>query len=94
MGVAIARFYYDYQDNTNGYKKLVSTIFTGIASRALLLIGVSLAISPFIGKIFIQEPLQDFFSYGPFLIIVSIDVHTNVFPKMMFGSPITKIEPI
>jgi len=29
----------------------------------------------------------------PFLLEVSIDVHTNVFPKMMFGSPITKMEP-
>lgn len=28
----------------------------------------------------------------PFLLNVSIDVHTNVFPKMMFGSPITKME--
>jgi acetolactate synthase-1/2/3 large subunit len=29
----------------------------------------------------------------PFLLNVNIDVHTNVFPKMMFGSPITKMEP-
>lgn len=29
----------------------------------------------------------------PFLLEVSMDVHTNVFPKMMFGSPITEMEP-
>ena len=29
----------------------------------------------------------------PFLLEVSMDIHTNVFPKMMFGSPITKMEP-
>lgn len=29
----------------------------------------------------------------PFLIEVSVDIHTNVFPKMMFGYPITKMEP-
>lgn len=29
----------------------------------------------------------------PFLLNVNIDVHTNVFPKMMFGSPITNMEP-
>lgn len=29
----------------------------------------------------------------PFLLEVSIDIHTNVFPKMMFGNPITKMEP-
>lgn len=30
----------------------------------------------------------------PFLLNVSIDIHTNVFPKMMFGSPITEMEPL
>lgn len=30
---------------------------------------------------------------APFLLNVSIDVHTNVYPKMMFGSPITRMEP-
>jgi acetolactate synthase-1/2/3 large subunit len=29
----------------------------------------------------------------PFLLNVIIDTHTNVFPKMMFGSPITQMEP-
>lgn len=29
----------------------------------------------------------------PFLLEVSMDIHTNVFPKTMFGSPITKMEP-
>jgi acetolactate synthase-1/2/3 large subunit len=29
---------------------------------------------------------------APFLLDVSLDIHTNVFPKMMFGSPITKME--
>ena len=28
-----------------------------------------------------------------FLLEVSLDIHTNVFPKTMFGSPITKMEP-
>lgn len=29
----------------------------------------------------------------PFLLEVSINIHTNVYPKMMFGSPISKMEP-
>lgn len=29
----------------------------------------------------------------PFLLNVNIDLHTNVYPKMMFGSPITEMEP-
>lgn len=34
-----------------------------------------------------EDPTQ------PFLLEVSMDIHTNVFPKMMFGSPITEMEP-
>ena len=34
-----------------------------------------------------EDPTQ------PFLLEISMDIHTNVFPKMMFGSPITKMEP-
>ncbi|MBE0637787.1 MAG: thiamine pyrophosphate-binding protein [Bacteroidales bacterium] len=34
-----------------------------------------------------KEPLK------PFLLNVEIDIHTNVYPKMMYGSPITKMEP-
>lgn len=30
----------------------------------------------------------------PFLLNVSLDIHTNVYPKTMFGSPITKMEPL
>lgn len=29
----------------------------------------------------------------PFLLEVSLDIHTNVYPKIMFGSPVTKMEP-
>lgn len=29
----------------------------------------------------------------PFLLNVNLDIHTNVFPKMMYGSPITEMEP-
>ncbi len=35
-----------------------------------------------------KNPLQ------PFLLEVSIDIHTNVHPKTMYGSPITEMEPI
>lgn len=35
-----------------------------------------------------KNPLQ------PFLLEVSIDIHTNVHPKTMYGSPITEMEPL
>ena len=30
---------------------------------------------------------------APFLLNVNINIHTNVYPKMLFGSPLTKMEP-
>lgn len=30
----------------------------------------------------------------PFLLDVSLDVHTNVYPKMLFGSPLTEMDPL
>lgn len=30
----------------------------------------------------------------PFLLDVSLDIHTNVYPKMLFGSPLTDMDPI
>ena len=29
----------------------------------------------------------------PFLLNVNINIHTNVYPKMLFGSPLTQMEP-
>lgn len=34
-----------------------------------------------------EEPIQ------PFLFEVSMDIHTNVFPKITYGSPISKMYP-
>ena len=34
-----------------------------------------------------EDPTQ------PFLLEVSMDIHTNVFPKMMYGSSIIRMEP-
>jgi hypothetical protein len=28
----------------------------------------------------------------PFLLNIAMDVHTNVYPKMLFGNPITEME--
>ena len=30
---------------------------------------------------------------APFLLNVNINIHTNVYPKMLFGNPLTKMEP-
>ena len=43
-------------------------------------------VEPALAKLW-QDPSR------PFVLEVSVDIHTNVFPKMMFGSPMTKMEP-
>jgi acetolactate synthase-1/2/3 large subunit len=32
--------------------------------------------------------------YQPFLLEISLDIYTNVYPKMMFGNSLTKMEPL
>ncbi len=73
MGSGISRFYYDYKDTQSGYGKLVSTIFGGILLRGLMLMGVCLAVSPFIGNLFTDGALADFGRYGYALVITGIN---------------------
>jgi len=73
MGNSISRFYYDYLDSREGYKKLVSSIFSSIILRGALLIMLVFALSNHIGKAFSQPELRDFGSYGYASVIVGIN---------------------
>ena len=78
MGNAIARFYYDYMNDKTGYNKLVSGIFTSILFRGLVILGIAIIFSNYIGKIFPQKELQDFSSYGYASIIIGINRAINI----------------
>ena len=72
MTNAIARFYYDFQENKQGYNKLISSVFNSILIRGLIILIVAFIFRNYIGKIFSQPELQDFSKYGFAAIIVGI----------------------
>ncbi len=73
MGNAISRFYYDFQEKSLGYKKLVSSIFLSILFRGIVLLIAALFLKNYIGSFFNQEELKNFTSYGFAAIIIGIN---------------------
>ena len=78
MGNALSRFYYDYTEDKKAYKKLVSTVFNSILFRGILILIVAFIFRNYIGKLFSQEALQDFSSYGFAAIIIGINRAINM----------------
>lgn len=73
MNNAIARFHYDYNDDKKKHNRMVSSIFTSILFRGVILIGITFVIGPFIGKVFSQPELRDFSTYGYAAVITGIN---------------------
>ena len=73
MNNAIARFHYDYKDDQRKHNRMVSSIFTTILFRGVILIGITFIIGPFIGKLFLQPELLDFSTYGYAAVITGIN---------------------
>ncbi len=73
MAITIARLYFDYSENKTQYKQLVATIFSGIIFRALLLLPLFYFFATYIGGFFKAGPLQNFQSYGAYLIIIAFN---------------------
>ncbi len=72
-GNGIARLYYDKKDDPDDYKRLVSTVLSGILGRGFLLLGLVLVFAPLMGSVFSQPALQNFNEYGPALFITGIN---------------------
>lgn len=73
MAITIARFYYDYTDNPGGYKKLVSTIISGVIGRGAILLIPIILFSDFWGSFFSHPALQNFDNYGYLLAIIAFN---------------------
>jgi len=73
MNNAIARFHFDYLKDETRRRRMISSIFNSILLRGLILVGITLVISPFIGNFFSQVELQDFKSYGLVAVITGIN---------------------
>jgi len=73
MAITVARFYYDFRDEQQGYRKLVSSIFLGIIFRAGIVVVLLIVFSDFIGGFFPEGPLREFESYGIYLGIIAFN---------------------
>lgn len=73
MNNAIARFHYDYKDDRKKHNRMVSTVFSSIVFRGIILIGITFVIGPFIGKFLKQPELLDFSTYGYAAVITGIN---------------------
>jgi O-antigen/teichoic acid export membrane protein len=71
MSVTISRFYFDVKDDPSKYKRLVSTIFTGVIIRSILIIGIVILFADFFGTFFKASSLSDFSEYGHLLAIIA-----------------------
>jgi O-antigen/teichoic acid export membrane protein len=72
MTNAIARFYYDYEDNKKDCHRLISSIFNSILIRGAVILIIAFFLRNYIGRIFSQPELQDFSQYGFAAILVGI----------------------
>ncbi|MCD4696344.1 MAG: oligosaccharide flippase family protein [Bacteroidales bacterium] len=84
MSSAISRFYYDHIGNKNNFNKLISSVFSSILLRGLLLFIVAFIFRNQIGKLFSQPALQDFSSYGFTAIAVGLFRAINVTAFALF----------
>lgn len=84
MGNAIARFYYDVEQDSPAYKKLMSGIFSSILFRGILMIVIVYLFQDYIGLLFHQEELHDFGSYGYACVITGLGRAINVTAAALF----------
>ncbi|HLN54122.1 MAG TPA: polysaccharide biosynthesis C-terminal domain-containing protein [Lentimicrobium sp.] len=78
MGSALARFYYDFQNDKEKLAKMISTATNSILLRGLIILGIALIFSDYIGSLFSQAALKDFGSYGYLCVIVGINRAINL----------------
>ncbi len=73
MAISISRFYFDYIEDKRGYKQLLSTVYTGIILRSLLVLVVIFLFADYLGAFFTEASLSDFRSYGFYLLIIAFN---------------------
>lgn len=84
MSNAISRFYYDVEEGSAEYKKMVSGIFSSIIFRGLIALLLIVLLQNYIGKLFHQPALQDFSKYGYACLITGIGRAVNVTAAALF----------
>lgn len=84
MGNAISRFYYDVDDDSSAYKKLIAGIFSSILFRGLIVLILIFAFQNYIGRLFNQPELQDFSSYGYACLVTGLGRAVNITAAALF----------
>jgi O-antigen/teichoic acid export membrane protein len=78
MGNALSRFFYDVNDDRKAYNSMVSSVYSSILLRGLLLIILAFIFRNHIGGLFTQEGLRNFSTYGFAAIITGINRSINI----------------
>jgi O-antigen/teichoic acid export membrane protein len=78
MGNALSRFFYDVKDDRKAYNSMVSTVYSSIILRGLLLLILAFIFRNQIGGFFTQEGLRNFSTYGFAAIITGVNRSINI----------------
>ncbi len=73
MGNAIARFYYDYKENSKESGQLISSVILSILFRGMVLLGIGILFGDRLLALFSQSNLHNFSSFGYAAIITGIN---------------------
>lgn len=84
VGNALVRFYYDYEKDLDRFKIFVSSSFNSILFRGVLLFVVVYLFSAELGKLFSQEALRDFSSYGLAAVLIGVSRSINLTASNLF----------
>lgn len=84
MGNAIARFYYDVDEGSPQYKKLISGIFSSILFRGLVAFFIAFLFRDYIGRLFNQPELQNFSNYGFACLVTGLGRAINTTAAALF----------
>lgn len=84
MGNAISRFYYDVEEGSADYKKMLSGIFSGILFRGLIVLILIIIFRNYIGNVFNQPELKDFSRYGYACLITGVGRAVNITAAALF----------
>lgn len=84
MGNAIARFYYDVNESKSELNKLVSSVFSSIVLRGILVLIFIVLFGDLIGRAFNQPQLKDFTTYGYACLITGVGRSINITAAALF----------
>ncbi|MFA8300365.1 MAG: lipopolysaccharide biosynthesis protein [Hyphomicrobiales bacterium] len=74
MNNAIARYYYDFEDDPSQFKKMVSGIFNSVIFRGILIAVLMFLFGSWAAKFIQYKEMHDFSSYGYYLLLIGLNM--------------------